>query len=452
MSTNSTSGARPPAATSIGSLVGRTPLLRLEAFEPRTGVELYAKIESRNPGGSVKDRAALAMIEDGERRGALTVDRILLDATSGNTGVAYAMLAAARGYRVRLCVPANVTPERLRLMRAYGAEIRLTDPMEGSDGAIREARRLFDAEPDLYFYPDQYNNPLNWQAHFDTTGPEIIEQTGGRITHFVAGLGTSGTFIGTGRHLRGWRPSVRLISVEPDSPLHGLEGLKHMASAIVPGIYDPTLADDTVRIGTEEAHGLTRRLARNAGLLAGPSSGAALGACLRLARAMRHGVIVTVFPDSGERYLTESLWRDGPPWTWSARTRDRAAGRCGRRDSPPCRGGLSGRMLRRAARPRCRLRGRSLPARQPDDRRAATALRRHARRLSPRRSARRRLRTGAARLLPFASRPPGRAIAVRSRSCVAESELRHRLRAGGPDEALRSWRLPLTDHDLTKSP
>jgi cysteine synthase B len=295
---------------SLDALVGRTPLVRLARFEPAPGVEIHAKLESRNPGGSVKDRAALAMILDGERTGALTPDRILLDATSGNTGIAYAMFGAARGYRVRLCVPANVTAERRRLLEAFGAELVLTDPMEMSDGAIREARRLHALEPDRYFYPDQYSNPANWRAHYETTGAEIIEQTGGRLTHFVAGLGTSGTFVGTGRRLRDWRPGIRLVSVQPDSPLHGLEGLKDMASAIVPPIYDPDLADENLRVSTEEAHDYARRLAREAGLAAGPSGGAAVAACVRIGRRLERGVIVTILPDGGERYLSERFWED----------------------------------------------------------------------------------------------------------------------------------------------
>jgi cysteine synthase B len=235
---------------------------------------------------------------------------VLLDATSGNTGISYAMLCAARGYRVTLCVPANVTEERKRLLHAYGADLILTDPMEGSDGAIREARRLHGADPHRYFYPDQYSNPANWRAHYDTTAPEIIEQTAGRLTHFVAGLGTSGTFVGTGRRLREWRPSVRLISVQPESGLHGLEGLKHMESAIVPPIYDAGLADRDERVSTEEAYALVRRLARQEGVLVGPSSGAALAACLRVAGDVDRAILVTIFPDGGERYLSESFWNE----------------------------------------------------------------------------------------------------------------------------------------------
>lgn len=293
------------------ALVGRTPLLRLRRLEPRPGIELYAKLEGYNPGGSVKDRAALAMIREGERSGALRHDRILLDATSGNTGISYAMIGAARGYRVMLCVPSNVTAERKALLRIYGAELIFTDPMDGSDGAIREARRRYEREPHRYFYPDQYSNPANWRAHYETTGPEIIEQTRGRVTHFVAGLGTGGTFVGTGRRLREWRSSVRLISVQPESALHGLEGLKHMASAIVPPIYDATVADRDEPASTEEAHTLVRRLAKYEGLLVGPSAGAALAVSLRIAEDIDRGVIVMIFPDRGDRYLSEPFWNGG---------------------------------------------------------------------------------------------------------------------------------------------
>jgi cysteine synthase B len=283
-------------------------MVRLSSFESDlSGVELYAKAEWKNPGGSVKDRAAARMIVDGERAGVLTRAKIILDATSGNTGIAYAMIGAAQGYRVRLCVPENVTPERKRILKAFGAEIVFTDPMEGSDGAIIRARAMYAEQPDLYFYPDQYNNPGNWRAHYDTTAPEIIEQTSGRITHFVAGLGTSGTFVGAGRRLREFNPGIRLISVQPDSPLHGLEGLKHMDTAIVPGIYDPTLADEDIRVTTEEAFDLTRRLARD-GLFVGISSGANLAGALRVARATPDAVVVVVFCDGGEKYLSERFW------------------------------------------------------------------------------------------------------------------------------------------------
>jgi cysteine synthase B len=300
----------PRTAASVIDLIGNTPLIRLAAFEAGfRNVELYAKAEWKNPGGSVKDRPAARMIADGERSGALTRNKILLDATSGNTGIAYAMIGAARGFRVRLCVPENVTPERKRILKAFGADIVFTDPMEGSDGAILRAKKMFAENPDLYFYPDQYNNPGNWLSHYDTTAPEVIEQTGGRLTHFVAGLGTSGTFVGAGRRLREFNSSIKLISVQPDSPLHGLEGLKHMATAIVPGIYDPAIADEDIGVSTEEAFELTRQLARN-GLFVGISSGANLAGALSVARRTSDAVIVVVFCDGGEKYLSERFWDD----------------------------------------------------------------------------------------------------------------------------------------------
>ena len=299
---------RGPGSTVL-DMIGRTPLVRLHRFEAETpGVELYAKAEWQNPGGSVKDRAAARMILDGEASGALTPNHTILDATSGNTGIAYAMVGAARGYKVTLCVPENASTERKLILRALGAELVLTNPLETTDGAIREARRLYKADPDRYFYPDQYNNEANWRAHYDTTAPEIIEQTSGRLTHFVAGLGTSGTFVGTGRRLRKFNPAIKLISFQPDSPFHGLEGLKHMDSAIVPGIYDQALADEDLRIETERAYRMVRRLAREEGLLAGISSGAAIAATLDVARRLDRGVVVTVFPDGAEKYLTESFW------------------------------------------------------------------------------------------------------------------------------------------------
>ena len=301
------------ASPSLADLIGQTPLLRLRQFERDLGgVELYAKAEWLNPGGSVKDRPAARIVAEGESSGRLTHDRVLLDATSGNTGIAFAMVGAARGYRVKLCVPRNVTPERIRILRSYGAELVPTDPLEGSDGAIREARRLYSESPDKYFYADQYSNEANWQAHFDTTGAEIIEQTSGRVTHFVAGLGTSGTFVGTGRRLRQFAREkgqhITLASVQPSSPLHGLEGLKHMESAIVPRIYDPSLADEDLRVDTEDAYHVVRRLATEEGILVGLSSGAALHATMQLAATLREGVFVTVFCDSGERYLTQQFW------------------------------------------------------------------------------------------------------------------------------------------------
>jgi cysteine synthase B len=276
------------------------------------GAELYAKAEWENPGGSVKDRAALAMVHHGEQSGSLTPDRAILDATSGNTGIAYAMIGAAKGYRVTLCLPANASIERIRALRAYGVDLRLTDPQEGSDGAILEARRIAALEGDRYFYPDQYSNPANWKAHYNTTGVEILEQTGGLVTHFVAGLGTSGTLMGVGRRLRNEIPGVRIVAVQPDSPFHGLEGLKHMDSAIVPAIYDPAFPDEHRRVLTEAAYRMVRRVAREEGLLIGISSGAALHCALEVAReALRAGEtprVVTVFPDGADRYLSERFW------------------------------------------------------------------------------------------------------------------------------------------------
>jgi len=300
------------AGASVVGRIGRTPLLRLQrvvADFPQ--VEFHAKAEWFNPGGSVKDRPALSMILEGERSGQLAPGKILLDATSGNTGIAYAMIGAARGYRVRLCLPANASAERKRILRAYGAELLLTDPAEGSDGAIRKARELFAREPERYFYPDQYNNPANWQAHYRGTAEEIWEQTAGRITHFVAGLGTSGTFVGCARRLKELKPKIRCISLQPDGPFHGLEGLKHMATAIVPGIYDPALADEDLPVATEDAYRMVKRLAREEGLLVGVSSGAALWASLEVARRLppaENAVFVMIFPDSGDKYLSERFW------------------------------------------------------------------------------------------------------------------------------------------------
>jgi S-sulfo-L-cysteine synthase (O-acetyl-L-serine-dependent) len=295
--------------SSIVDLIGNTPLLRLRKLAPTTpGVELYAKAEFQNPAGSVKDRAAAAIIREGVRTGRIRPGVTILDATSGNTGIAYAMIAAAHGYRLKLCVPDNVTAERKRTLKAYGVNLVLTNPLEGSDGAIREARRLYAEDPDRYYYADQYNNDANWRAHYETTAAEILEQTDGRLTHFVAGLGTSGTFMGVGRRLREHRRRVRLVSVQPDIALHGIEGLKHMDTAIRPGIYDPDLADENLVVPTEHAYELTRRLAAEEGLLVGVSSGAALAASLAVAARMREGVIVTIFADRGDRYLSERFW------------------------------------------------------------------------------------------------------------------------------------------------
>ena len=290
-------------------MIGNTPLLRIRTLErefPR--LELYAKAEWFNPGGSVKDRAALSMIEDGERRGALTFDKAIIDSTSGNTGIAYAMVAAAKGYTVKLVMPANVSAERKALIRAYGAEAVFSDAGEGSDGAIRLVRELVAAEPERYFYPDQYSNPANARAHYEGTAVEILEQTGGRVTHFIAGLGTTGTFVGTARRLKEHDPSIRTIAVQPDDSFHGLEGLKHIPTAIVPAIWDPSLADEIWDCPTEPAYDLARAAARTEGLLVGHSSGAALWAARRLAGTIGEGVVVTVFPDSGDRYLSTGLY------------------------------------------------------------------------------------------------------------------------------------------------
>jgi cysteine synthase B len=292
--------------------IGGTPLLELPRIAAGVpGLRLLAKAEHLNPGGSVKDRPARAMILDGIERGPLTEGRTILEATSGNTGIADAMIGRALGYRVTLCVPGNISEERRAFLSAYGAEIVLTDPLEGTDGAIRKARALAAERPDLYFYPDQYSNPANWRAHLETTGPEIWEETGGRFTHFVAGLGTSGTFVGITRFLRAKDRSIRCISVEPDGPLHGLEGMKHMASAMVPAIYDPSLADARREVATEDAYAMCRRLGREEGIFVGPSSGANVAAALAVAHELAGApaTIVTILCDGGSRYLSAGFWK-----------------------------------------------------------------------------------------------------------------------------------------------
>lgn len=297
---------------SLLAKIGNTPLLRirslLDGVSPN--VEIYAKAEWFNPGGSVKDRAALAMILDGERQGRLTPDKILLDSTSGNTGIAYAMICAARGYRALIVMPSNVSAERIKMIRAYGAQIELTDPLMGSDGAIRIAHELYASDPDRYFMPDQYNNPANSRAHYETTAPEIFRQTEGRITHFIAGLGTTGTMMGTGQRLKELKPGVRLIALQPEASLHGLEGLKYLPSSIVPGIYQDSIPDETLWMPTEDAYDMTKRLAKEEGLLVGYSSGAAMAGALQVARELGEGVIVTLFPDGGVRYLSQQVWGD----------------------------------------------------------------------------------------------------------------------------------------------
>ena len=300
-------------ATSILEQIGNTPLLRLGQIDADLpGIELYGKAEFFNPGGSVKDRPALNMILDGERTGRLTKDRIILDATSGNTGIAYAMIAAAKGYKTKLVLPLNASRERKQILKAYGAEAVFSNPGEGSDGAIRMCREIYEADPDRYFYPDQYNNPANWKAHFETTAVEIIEQTDSRITHFVAAMGTSGSFTGTSRRLKRDIPGVQCISAQPASGFHGLEGLKHMPTAIVPGIYDPRLADHNLWIETEDAYEMTRRLGREEGILAGISTGANLVASLKIGRELakrgESGVIVTFLCDGASKYLSEPFW------------------------------------------------------------------------------------------------------------------------------------------------
>jgi S-sulfo-L-cysteine synthase (O-acetyl-L-serine-dependent) len=299
------------AASRPTDLVGNTPLLELSSVSREVpGVRILGKAEWYNPGGSVKDRPALWMIRDGEKSGELGPGKVILDATSGNTGIAYAWIGASLGYRVKLCMPKNASEERKKILRAYGVEVVLTDPGEGSDGAIREARRLYAEDPERYFYPDQYKNPANPRAHYESTAPEIWEQTDGEVTHFVAGLGTSGTFVGTSTRLREYKPDIKVISFEPDSPFHGLEGMKHMASAIVPEIYDPTIADQNFGTPTEDAYEMVKHLAREAGILVGISAGAAVATSLRVARELESGVVVTVLCDSADKYLSESFWEE----------------------------------------------------------------------------------------------------------------------------------------------
>ena len=294
---------------SVVENIGNTPLLRLTdpAIPPR--VEVYAKLEFFNPGGSVKDRPARRMIEDGERDGFLEPGKVILDSTSGNTGIAYAMIGAAKGYRVKLAMPANVSRERKIILAAYGAEVVYTDPGELSDGAILEARKMYEADPDRYFKPDQYNNPANWQAHRDTTAPEIWQQTGGRVTHFVATIGTSGTVMGTGRGLKAFNPAVEVIAAEPAEPFHGIEGLKHMESSIVPGIYDEGFLDHKIPVDTEDAYDTALRLPVEQGVLVGQSAGGAYWAAIEVARQLEEGVVVTIFCDSGDKYMSTPMWQ-----------------------------------------------------------------------------------------------------------------------------------------------
>ncbi|MGA2235978.1 MAG: cysteine synthase family protein [Terriglobales bacterium] len=295
--------------------IGNTPLLPLDTLaRDFPNVKLLGKAEWHNPGGSVKDRAAARIVAEARRAGKLAPGKILLDSTSGNTGIAYAMLGAALGFPVTLCVPENVSPERKRILQAYGANIIYTDPAEGSDGAIKIARQYAERHPDLYFYADQYSNDANWRAHYETTANEIWQQTEGRITHFVAMLGTTGTFVGTTRRLKELHPKIRCISLQPDSAFHGIEGAKHLPSAIVPRIYDPALADENLEIATEDAHAMARRLAREQGLLVGVSAAAAIVGSLRVAERLKEdqrATIVTILCDSGEKYLSERFWHEG---------------------------------------------------------------------------------------------------------------------------------------------
>jgi len=303
----------PRTAHDVVGNIGNTPLLRLEKIAADLpAIEIYGKAEYFNPGGSVKDRPGLNMILEGERSGKLTRDKILIDATSGNTGIAYAMIGAAKGYRIKLCLPANASIERKRILAAYGAELVLTPADEGSDGAIRRVREIYNADPEKYFYPDQYNNEANWKAHYETTGPEIIAQTEGRMTHFVALLGTSGTFMGNARRFRKEMAHVECISAQPSTGFHGIEGTKHMPTAIVPGIYDPSLADRNLWIETEDCHKMVKRLAREEGILVGISGGGNVVAALSIARELqaqgREGVIVTILCDGADKYLSEHFW------------------------------------------------------------------------------------------------------------------------------------------------
>jgi cysteine synthase B len=325
--TPAASGSVPPQSPSQGEAasglpgeavlarIGNTPLVRLDALtRDLSNVELLGKAEWHNPGGSVKDRAAARIVAEARRAGKLAPGKILLDSTSGNTGIAYAMLGAALGFPVTLCVPENVSPERKRILQAYGANIIYTDPAEGSDGAIKIARQYAEHHPDLYFYADQYSNDANWRAHYETTANEIWQQTEGRITHFVAMLGTTGTFVGTTRRLKELNPKIRCISLQPDSAFHGIEGAKHLPSAIVPRIYDASLADENLWIVTEDAHAMARRLVREQGLLVGVSAAAAVVGSLRVAERLeidQRATIVTILCDSGEKYLSERFWREG---------------------------------------------------------------------------------------------------------------------------------------------
>jgi cysteine synthase B len=309
----SLSSLSPSAELRLGECIlnriGNTPLFDLSDMSPRQGkVKIYAKAEWFNPGGSVKDRPALRMIEEGERSGELNPDKIIIDSTSGNTGIAYAMIGAAKGYKVSLVIPENANIERKKILDLYGADIIFSSPFEGSDGAFHLCRKIYEKEPEKYFLPGQYENPNNWKAHYNTTGPEIVKQTEGTITHFIAGLGTSGTAMGTGRYLKEYNSDIKIIGIEPDNAMHGIEGLKHMASSLKPGIYNSSVLDETYFVSTECAYTMAHELAKKKGMLVGHSSGGALCAAQKLAEQIKEGIIVTVFPDGGDRYLSMVLW------------------------------------------------------------------------------------------------------------------------------------------------
>ncbi len=289
--------------------IGKTPLICLHDISEsiNKNVKMYAKLEGYNPAGSVKDRAALQMIKDAEEAGLLTKDKTIIDSTSGNTGIAYAMIAAVKGYKTKIVIPENASIERKKIIAGFGADIVYSSPFESSDGAIKLAKEIYNQNPDRYYMPDQYNNPSNWKAHYLTTGPEIIQQTKGKITHFIAGLGTTGTIMGTGKALRAFNPDIKIIAIEPDDAMHGIEGLKHMKSSLVPGIYDQNFPDETVYVNTEKAYEMVKKITTLEGLPIGHSSGAAMVGALQVAKRLEEGIIVVIFPDGGDRYLSHEI-------------------------------------------------------------------------------------------------------------------------------------------------
>ncbi len=295
--------------SNILDTIGRTPLLRLKKVTGHINrnISIYAKLERYNPGGSVKDRPAMEMIRNAEDSGTLTKDKIIIDSTSGNTGIAYAMIAAVKGYRLKIVIPENANLERKRIIAGFGADMIYSSPFEGADGAIRLAKEIYNNSPDKYYIPDQYNNPSNWKAHYLSTGPELIEQTNGKITHFIAGVGTGGTIMGTGRALKEYNPDIKVIAIQPDDAMHGLEGLKHLESSIVPGIYDMEFADATIFVNTDSAYDMVKKITTIEGLAVGHSSGAAIVAALQVAEELTEGTIVVIFPDGGDRYLSHQI-------------------------------------------------------------------------------------------------------------------------------------------------